>query len=112
METKMEELETTPHPLTLDGGWEQQVREKAKREAARREMDKKKAAEEEARRRAIKRANRTMRLLCLALALITAGGILMNYIGELPLGISVSVTIGGMAMFFLVLGIMIGRRYR
>lgn len=109
---KMEELKPTPRGLNLEDGWEQQVNGKAERTDYRLEMEKKYWAEEEKRRRTIKKANRILWTFCIALLMITAGGIYLGYAGELPLGISVAVEICGAALLFFTIGLLVGRRQR
>ena len=111
METKMEE-NTTIHPLTLNGGWDQQVNGHAQRKDTQMEMEKCYREQQEARRREEKRAKRTLRLFCLALALITAGGVHLNYVDGFPVWLAVSVAASGLALLFFVIGWLFGRRYR
>lgn len=112
MYEKMEELKPTPRPLSLNDGWDQQVNGKAKRTDDQLEMEKKYRAEQETQRQAIKRANRILWSFCVALVLIAAGGVCMGRAGEIPLGVSVSVAVGGVALLFFILGTLVGRRYR
>ena len=109
---KMEELKTTPRPLTLNDGWGPQVNGKAKSKDDQLEMEKRYWAQEIARREAVKRANRILRLLCLACVLIAVGGVYMNYVEGFPIWISASVTASGVALLFFVLGTLVGRRQR
>lgn len=109
---KMEELKPTPRPLSLNDGWDQQVNGKAKRTDDQLEMEKKYWAEERARQQAVKRANSILRLLCLALSLITVGGVYMNYVEDLPLWIPTAVMVSGVSLLFFVLGTLVGRRQR
>lgn len=109
---KMEELKPTPRPLSLDDGWDQQVNGKAKRTDDQLEMEKKYRAEKEAQRQAVKRANRILRLCCLALALIAAGGVYMTYVEINPLWLSVATMVSGVALLFFTLGTLVGRRHR
>lgn len=112
MPEKMEELKTTPRPLTLDDGWDQQVNGKAKRTDEQMECEKKYRAEQEAQRQVIKRANRILRLCCLALVLIAAGGVCMTYAELEPLWLSVATMVAGVALLFFTLGTLAGRRHR
>ena len=112
MSEKMEELRPTPRPLSLNDGWDQQVNGKARRTDDQLEMEKKYWAEEIARRQAVKRANRILHLFCLALILITAGGVYMNYVEDFPLWLSSSVAVCGVALLFFTMGTLVGRRQR
>lgn len=94
METKMEELKTTPRPLNLNDGWEQQVNGKAKRNQA------------------IKRANRIMCLFYIGFGLLAACGIYLGYTEEVPIGISVTVTMVYVALLSYTVGFLIGRKKR
>lgn len=108
----MEEATMSPRPLSLNDGWDQQVNGKAKRTDDQLEMEKKYRAEKEAKRQAIKRANRILRLCCLALVLIAAGGVYMTYVEINPLWLSVATMVSGVALLFFTLGALVGRRHR
>ena len=90
----MNETKATPRPLTLNGGWEQQVNSHAQR------------------KKEAKRANHIMTLICLALALIAAGGIYINCMESVPIWLGVSVAVSGIAILSFMLGIAVGCRSR
>lgn len=108
---KMDEMKTGPGPLNLNDGWEQQVSENAQRQAANQEKKSRQRAEAEARRQEMKRANRTLSLVCVALALIAAGGIYMNCIENVPIWLGASSAVSGVAILFFMLGVVVGRRH-
>lgn len=109
---KMEELKPTPRPLSLNEGWDQQVNGKAQRTDDQMEMEKRYREEQEAQQKAIKRANRILRMFCLALVLIAAGGVHMNYVEHFPLWFSTTVAVSGVALLFFTLGTLTGRSQR
>ena len=109
---KMEELKTTPRPLSLDDGWDQQVNGKAQRTDDQLEMEKKYRAEKEARRQAEKRAVRTLRMITLGFALIFAGGVYMNFVEGSPMWLSIAATVAGASLCCFALGILLGRSQR
>lgn len=109
MYEKMEELKITPRPLNLKDGWDQQVNSNAKRKEDQLEMEKKHRAEEEKRRQYMKRANRMLRLFCLGLALIAAGGIYMGTVEEIPKEIAIAVVITGVGLSCFTVGLLAGR---
>lgn len=112
MSEKMEELKPTPRGLNLNDGWEQQVNGKAKRTDDRLEMEKKYAAEKEKKHRAEKRATRMLRMFCLGLALIAAGGIYMGTVEEIPKEIAIAVVISGVGLSCFTVGLLAGRSQR
>lgn len=109
---KMEELKTTPRPLSLNDGWDQQVNGKAQRTDDQLEREKKYQAEQEAQRQAIKRANRILRMFCVAIVLIAAGGVYMNFVERFPVAVSIAIMVSGVALLFFTLGTLAGRRHR
>lgn len=112
MENKMEELVMEPRPLNTTGGWETQVNGKADEVEADGRRRISWAEQQKANRRAEKRARRAMNAMAMALALIVAGGVYMNYVDGFPIWIAASVSVGGMAILSFVIGWIFGHRCR
>lgn len=91
---KMEELKPTSRPLNLQDGWEDQVNRRAAKKAVKRQR------------------NCFLWMFCLALVLITIGGIFMRQVAEVPLVVSASVAVGGTALLVFLLGLFVGLNWR
>lgn len=106
----MEPLMIEPRKLNLTDGWEEQVNGKAKRVYDRLEKEKKCRAEEEKRNKAMKRTNRIMCLFYIGFGLLAACGIYLGYAEEVPMGISVAVTMAYVALLSYTVGFIGGRK--
>lgn len=131
MET-MKEMNMEACPLSMDAEWcplvnsradkaeenrqkqieqEQTLKEKRMAEEARQRQA---AWEEEQKARELteKRARRFMSAFALALALIVAGGVGLNFIDGFPMWIAISVAVSGMVIYGFVIGWLFGHRAR
>lgn len=109
---KMENLVIESRPLDMSGEWEKQVNGRAdEAEADRlRHLDWEK--KQKANRRASQRIQRLMSLFALAVALITAGGVYLNYVDGFPLEIAVSVVVFGNSLLMFLVGWIFGHKAR
>ena len=111
MET-MNEKNMETCPLSMDAEWCPLVNNRADKAEEDRRKHSNWLEQQEAKRRAELRAQRIMRVLAMALALIVAGGIGMNYVEGFPMWIAVSIAGGGMAIYCFVIGWLFGNRAR
>lgn len=131
MET-MKELNMEACPLSMDAEWCPLVNSRADKAEENRQKQieqaqtlKEKRMAEEARQRqaaweeeqkarelAEKRARRFMSAFAMALALIVAGGVGLNFIDGFPMWIATSVAVSGMVIYGFVIGWLFGHRAR
>lgn len=109
---KMENFVNESRPLDTCGGWEKQVNGRADEVEAEGRRQMTWAEQQEANRRAAQRIQRIMSLLALAVALIVAGGVYLNYVDGFPVWIAASVAVTGIAMLFFVVGWIFGHKSR
>lgn len=131
MET-MKEMNLEACPLSMDAEWcplvnsradkaeenrqkqierEQTLKEKRMAEEAR-QRQLKWQEEQEAKRRTERRTRLAMNAVTVALALILAGGIILNYVDGFPIWVSCSMAVGGIAILEFVIGWICGHRAR
>ena len=111
MET-MKELNMETCPLSMDAEWCPLVNSRADRAEEKRKQRLNWAEQQKANRKTERRVRRAMNAVALALALITGGGIYLNYVEECPVWIAVSVAVGGVTILAFVLGWIFGHRAR
>lgn len=132
MSEKMEELVIETKPMEKENAFGTQVEMNAQRAeedrmrriALEEERKAKQQAEEARKKRAAweegqrakklveKRARRAMNAMALALTLIIAGGIYLNYVDGFPMWIAATVAVGGMSILAFVIGWIFGHRAR
>ena len=112
MEKKIEEMNMNPAPLTMDGGWEKQVDERAAAAKAADQRRISRAAQQKAAEIAERRIQLTMIALALALALIVAGAVYLNFVEDFPILPAACITVIGNSLLTFVLGWIFGRRSR
>ena len=109
---EMEELVIESRPLDMTGEWDKQVTDRAARREEDQKQQRNRADQQKANRKVERRVRRAMNAVALALALITGGGIYLNYVEECPVWIAVSVAVGGVTILAFVLGWIFGHRAR
>lgn len=109
---KMEELVIKPRPLDMTGEWVEQVNGRADRIKEDRQKQNSWEEQQKALARTRKRANHILCGLLFGFSLIVAGGWCLNHVAVVPAWIAISISIAGVAAYFLTLGWVIGYRCR
>ena len=105
--TKMEAC-----PLNMDAEWCPFVNERADKAEQSRQKKVSWAEQQKAKRLAERRARRFMSAFALAVALIVAGAIGLNYVDGFPVWLAAAVAMGGMTIYSFVVGWLFGHRAR
>ena len=92
--------------------WDTQVNGRADKADEDRQKKLSWAQQQKANRQAEKRARRAMNAVAVALALIAAGGIYLNYVEGFPVWIAASVAVSGIAILAFVIGWICGHQAR
>ena len=109
---KMENFVNESRPLDISGGWEKQVNGRADEIEAEGRRRISWAEQQEANRRATQRIHRLMSLFALAVALIIAGGVYLNYVDGFPLPVAAGVAVAGNSLFMFLVGWLFGHKAR
>ena len=109
---KMENFVNESRPLDTCGGWEKQVNGRADEVEAEGRRQMSWAEQQEANRRAAQRSQRLMRLFALAVVLIAAGGVYLNYVDGFPIVISVCIVVFGNSLLMFLVGWIFGHKAR
>lgn len=110
MSKETEAIAATENPFFVDSPWEGIVSQNLKAIDDRRAMEEKERLERYYRKKQEEKFHKRMNITALGLALVTAGGIYMNYVDGFPLEISVSVAVAGVALLAFVLGLLVGEK--
>lgn len=109
---KMENFVKESRPLDISGGWEKQVNGRADEVEAQGRRQMSWAEQQEANRRAAQRIQRLMSLFALAVALIVAGGVYLNYVDGFPIDIAVCIVAFGNSLLMFLVGWLFGHQAR
>lgn len=109
---KMENFVKESRPLDTCGGWEKQVNSRADEVEAEGRRRLSWAEQQEANHRAAQRIRRLMSLFALAVALVVAGGVYLNYVDGFPVGIAVCIVVFGNSLLMFLIGWIFGHKAR